>query len=101
MQDLERAEGHGFRLMGADQLPEILLAAFEALKRGFSRLACLPLQVIEHPPAIVAGLDAGTQKTAVAPSQTFGLLRQRRHQCGLLMGFNLEFNQLGEAAIFL
>jgi redox-sensitive transcriptional activator SoxR len=37
VQHLERAERHGFRLMGADQLPEILLAAFKTLKRSFPR----------------------------------------------------------------
>ena len=33
--------------------------------------------------------------------QTLGLLRQRRHQRQLLMRFDFEFDQLGEAAIFL
>jgi hypothetical protein len=54
-------------------LPEILFAAFKALKRGFPCLTGLPLQVIEHPPAVVAGLDARTQKTAIALSQALGL----------------------------
>ncbi|MNG07549.1 hypothetical protein D3C84_908570 [compost metagenome] len=60
VQHLERAEGHGLRLMGADQLPEILFAAFKRLKRRLPRLTGLPLQVIEHPPTVLAGLDAGT-----------------------------------------
>jgi hypothetical protein len=87
--------------MRADQLPEILLAAFKVLECGFPGLAGLLLQIIEHPPAIVAGLDARTQKPAEILGQALGLDRQRRHQSRLLMRFNLEFDQLGETAVFL
>ncbi|MCY1380768.1 hypothetical protein D9M69_686160 [compost metagenome] len=59
--------------MGAHQLPEILFAAFKTLERRFPGLAGLPLQIIEHSPAIVAGLDARTQKSTVVPGQVLGL----------------------------
>ncbi|MCY1182200.1 hypothetical protein D9M73_227490 [compost metagenome] len=87
--------------MGADQLPEILFAAFKRLKRRLPRLTGLPLQVIEHPPTVLAGLDAGTEKAAVLPGQMFGLCRQCQYQRGLLMRLDLEFDQLGKAAIVL
>jgi len=59
--------------MSANQLPEILFPAFKRLKRRLPRLAGLPLQVIEHPSPVFAGLDAGTQKAAVVLGQTLGL----------------------------
>ncbi|MNN94904.1 hypothetical protein D3C81_2136190 [compost metagenome] len=74
VQHLERAESHGFRLVSADQLPEILFAAFKRLKRRLSRLTGLPLQVVEHPSTVLAGLDARTQKAAMVLGQTLGLL---------------------------
>ncbi len=98
-QHLERVEGDGFRLMGADQLPEILLAAFETAKRGLPGLARLPLQKTQDPPAIVAGLHACTDKTVVALGQAFSLYRQRRDQRPLLAWLDLEFDQLGKAAV--
>ena len=98
-QHLERVEGDGLRLMGADQLPEILLTAFETAKRGLPGLARLPLQKAQYPPAIVAGLHARTDKTVVALRQSFGLHRQRRDQRRLLAGLDFEFDQLGEAAV--
>ncbi|MCY1372998.1 hypothetical protein D9M69_602450 [compost metagenome] len=101
VQDLERAEGHGLRLMGADQLPEILFAAFKGPERSLPGFAGLPLQIIEYPPAIIAGLDAGTEKAAVLPGQMFGLRRQCQYQRGLLMRLDLEFDQLSKAAIVL
>ncbi len=60
VKDLERSEGHCLRLMGADQLPEIRFAVFKGSKRSLPGFAGLPLQKIEHAPAIVAGLDDGT-----------------------------------------
>ncbi len=48
-------------------------AAFKTLERRFPGLAGLPLQTIEHSPAIVAGLDARTQKPTVVPGQALGL----------------------------
>jgi len=96
---LEGIECHGFRAMSADQLPEILLTVFETVKCRLPRLAALPLQKAQHAAAVVAGLHAGTEKTVVALSQTLGLRRQCRNQRGLLTRFNLEFDQLGKAAI--
>ncbi len=72
-QHLERIEGHGFRLMGVDQLPEILFATLEAAKCRLPRLAGLPLQKTQHAPAVIAGLHAGADKTVVALSQALGL----------------------------
>ncbi len=86
--------------MGADQLPEILLTAFKTAERRLSGFASLPLQQAQHPPTVVADLDAGADEACVALRQMFGLLRQRRHQRRLLAWFDFEFDQLGKAAIF-
>ncbi|MOA67538.1 hypothetical protein D3C78_1947730 [compost metagenome] len=59
--------------MGADQLPEILLTAFETAKRRLTCLTGLPLQVIEHSPSVIAGLHTGTEKAAVVLGQSLGL----------------------------
>lgn len=96
---LERIEGHCFRPMGADQLPEILLTAFESVKRRLPRFAALPLQKAQHATAVVAGLHAGAEKSVVTLRQTLGLRRQCRDQRRLLTGFDFEFDQLGKAAI--
>ena len=86
--------------MGADQLPKILFTAFETAERRFSRLAGLPLQQAQYPPAIVAGLHARADETLIALGQAFSLHRQRRDQSRLLPRLDLEFDQLGEAAVF-
>ena len=99
-QYLKRIEGHCFRLMGADQRPEILFTAFETAERRLPRLAGLPLQQAQYPPAIIAGLHARADETLIALSQAFGLHRQRRDQARLLARLDLELDQLGEAAVF-
>jgi hypothetical protein len=58
------------------------------------------LQQAQHPPTVVADLDAGADKACVALRQMFALLRQRTNQCRLLTRLDLEFDQLGKAAIF-
>ena len=61
--------------MGTDQLPEILLAAFETAKRRLPRFAALPLQKAQHAAAVVAGLHAGAEKPVVTLGQPLGLRR--------------------------
>ena len=74
-QHLERIEGDGFRLMGVDQLPEVLLAALEAAKGRLPRLAGLPLEKTQHAPAVIAGLHTGADKTGITRGQALGLHR--------------------------
>ena len=61
--------------MGADQLPEILLAAFKPAERRLPCLTGLPLQQAQHPPTVVADLDAGADEACVALRQMLGLSR--------------------------
>ncbi len=68
-QHLEGIESDGFRLMRADQLPEILFATLKTGKRRLPRLAGLPLQKTQHPASIVAGLHAGAEETVIALGQ--------------------------------
>ncbi|MNP32475.1 hypothetical protein D3C76_1256560 [compost metagenome] len=69
------------------------------MKRRLACLAGLPLQIVEHPPTILAGLDTGTQEPLVLPSQALGLFRQGGYQRLLPLRFDIEFHQLGETAI--
>jgi len=85
--------------MNLDQPPETRVATFEASKRRLAGLAGLPLQIVEHAPTILAGLDTRTQETLVVPGQALGLFRQGRDQRLLPLRFDVEFHQLGETAI--
>lgn len=98
-EDLKRVEGHGSGVMRVDQLPEILLAAFETAQSRLPCLSRLPLKKTQHPTAILAGLHTRAEKTVVALGQTFGLHRQRADQSRLLARFDFKFDQLGETAV--
>lgn len=98
-QHLKRIEGDGLRLMSVDQLPKIFFTSLKTAERRLPRLAALPLQKTQHPPAIVAGLHAGADESGIALGQLFSLHHQCRDQCRLLAWFDFKFDQLRKAAV--
>lgn len=73
-QHLERTKRHRRGLVSADQRPEIFLAVLKAFKRRLTVLTGAPLQVIEHPPPVLADLHTRIDKAAVALGQALALM---------------------------
>lgn len=94
-QGLKCSKVHTFCPMLLNQLKEWFL--LKTTGGCFPGTARLPLQVLQYPTPIITGLDARSNQSSMAQSQTFAPLSKGLGQGMLSSGYHFKFDHLGKA----